>query len=314
MTPKDNDKFFLFTVISQEYASLGLAWASKVKEVTGIKPHFICSDEESSSLMKENGFSCTTYPFAESDLLAKQKNYGEIHFPNKKAVFTVSLKLAVAAEYLKAGYTVLYSDVDAIWLKDPLTALAPIDADFLFQPGSFPDKVKALWGFSVCTGFFLMRPSPQTIEFADAVHAKFDGDDQRTLNDVLRENYDLHWSLRPEGWEHCSLEDGWTKPVLGHCRRTGLTAAALAHSFYQRHGTQEDTCDHAIVCHPNSPKDEEDKFKILKELGIDLVADPDALKEGSSTDAVSAIDASEGALETAGLLSWIKSFLGLKKS
>lgn len=268
MTSRDNDKLFLFTVISQEYANLGLAWAIKVKEVTGIKPHFICTDEESSSLMKANGFPCTTYPFAESDFLARQKNYGEIHFPNQKAVFTISLKLAVAAEYLRAGYTVLYSDVDAIWLKNPLTDLAPIDADFLFQPGSFPDDAKTLWGFSVCTGFFLMRPSPQTIEFADAVHAKFDGDDQRTLNDVLMTNYDLDWSSRPEGWEHCLLQDGWIKTVLGHCKRTGLTTAALPHSYYQRHGVESDTCDHAIVCHPNSPKDEEGKFEAFEKLGF----------------------------------------------
>lgn len=268
MSSKDKDKPFLFTVISEEYARLGLAWAIKVKKVTGVQPHFICSDQESSKLLEAKGFACTTYPFVEHAFLKEGRKYGEIHFPSQKAVFTVSLKLAVASEYLKAGYTVLYSDVDAIWLKNPLVDLASTDADFLFQPGSFPETTKELWGFSVCTGFFLMRPSPQTVEFADSVHANFDGDDQRTLNAVLMKNYDFVWSSRPEGWEHCSLQDGWTEPVLGYCRRTGLTAIALAHSFYQRHGTAKDTCDHAIVCHPNSPKDQQGKFEIFEQLGL----------------------------------------------
>ncbi|OSQ45271.1 putative nucleotide-diphospho-sugar transferase [Marivita geojedonensis] len=270
ITSKDKEKLFLFTVISEEYAKLGLAWGLQVKEVTGIKPHFVCSDEESFRYLKSHRFPCTKYAFVEANFAPEEKNYGEIHFPTEKAVFTISLKLEVASEYLKSGYTILYSDVDAIWLKNPLADLKSIDADFLFQPGSFPDDAKKLWGFSACTGFFLMRPSPQAAAFADTVRSSFDGDDQRTLNQVLLNNYHIDWSERPEAWEHCAIKDGWTKPVLGRCERTGLTLAALGHSFYQRHGTKKGFCQHAIVCHPNSPKDQDGKFETLQGLGINL--------------------------------------------
>jgi len=261
---------FIFTVISEEYAKLGLAWGGQVTRLTGIVPHFVCSDAESLKIFTSAGFPCTPFLFESKRYHSSSEGYGDIHFPSEKAVFTVSLKFAVVSRYLKAGRSVFYSDVDAIWMKDPLPKLGNIDADFLFQPGSFPESVKKIWGFSVCTGFFFVRSNARTIPFSDAVHEKFDGDDQRTLNDILVKNYDIEWSSRPKNWEHCLLQDGWTEPVTGACRKTCFTAAALPHSFYQRHGTHQDMCGHAIICHPNSPKDQKEKFEILRELGIDL--------------------------------------------
>lgn len=265
-------KPFVFSVVSREYARLALAWGEQVKRATGVTPHFVCSDAESLEIFSSKGFPCTPYLFENRDSNSLHEGYGEIHFPTDKAVFTVSLKFFVASSYLKAGYSVLYSDVDAIWMKNPMHELNNMDADFIFQPGSFPEDAKEMWGFSVCTGFFFIRPNARTITFSDAFHENFDGDDQRTLNKVLLDNYDVQWSSKPENWEHCALQDGWTKPVFGACSRTGFTAAALAHSFYQRHGTRKDMCEHAIICHPNSPKDQEEKFEIMKELGIDLEA------------------------------------------
>jgi len=272
MTFTRKPRTFIFSVISQEYARLGMAWGLQVERVTGLVPHFICADAESLQIFSSAGFPCTAYIFDNSAISSVEESYGDIHFPTKKAVFTVSLKFAIASKYLKAGRSVLFSDVDAIWMKNPLHEIGDIDADFIFQPGSFPENVKKKWGFSVCTGFFFIRSNAQTIIFSDAVHDKFDGDDQRTLNDVLIESYDIEWSSRPENWEHCSLQNGWTKPVFGVCRKTGFSAAALAHSYYQRHAAYKETCGHAVICHPNSPKDQEEKFGTLEGLGIDLEA------------------------------------------
>ncbi|MDO6575523.1 hypothetical protein, partial [Staphylococcus pasteuri_A] len=79
--------------------------------------------------------------------------------------------------------------------------------DLAFQPGSFPNEAKEAWGFAVCTGFFYMRPCTATRRIAERVQQRFDGSDQRTLNAVLLDEFDITWSNRPSGWETC-LEDG----------------------------------------------------------------------------------------------------------
>ncbi|SFA85033.1 Nucleotide-diphospho-sugar transferase [Poseidonocella pacifica] len=142
----------------------------------------------------------------------------------------MSLKLIEALDRIRDGVPVIYSDVDAIWRQDPIAQILTLDVDFAFQPASFPQSTKQAWGFSVCTGFFFMRPCAAVETLLHAAVERFDGSDQRTINEVLLSDFDVDWAERPAGWRRCSLEGGWTAPILGECRKTGLRLAALPHS------------------------------------------------------------------------------------
>ncbi len=263
----------IFTVINHEYAVLGWKWGVQVRKVSGMSPHFVCADRESYDFLDAKGFPCTLELSERQNSNMERVRYKDSTFPSDKAAFTVSLKLSAARKFLQANCSVIYSDVDAIWLKDPIEHVLTADADIAFQPGSFPVETKETWGFAVCTGFFYLRPTANTLELSRQVSAQFDGSDQRTMNNILMEQYEINWSRRPSEWENCSIENGWIEAVYGVCRRTGLELAALPHALYQRHATTKEACNHAIICHPNSPKDQASKIAVIEKLGINIFSD-----------------------------------------
>jgi hypothetical protein len=258
----------VFTVINESYMQLGLAWGSRIRALAQIDPIFICTDESSFAFFSEENFPCYLRK-SEVPLSCTEKLlYTKSSFPNDKASFTVQQKLHTALYYLRLGRTIIYSDVDAIWIQNPTVHLPLKECDISFQPGSFPLEAKNLWGFTVCTGFFHLRPSELTIQLMESALAHFDGSDQRSLNYALLENFQVKWSKRPKDWEHCRTEGGWTEMIEGLCQRTGLKLAALPHAYYQRHGILPESWRSSIICHPNTPKDMVQKVAFLRNLGL----------------------------------------------
>lgn len=260
----------IFTVIDESYADLGRAWALSVRRASGMEPVFICSDRRAFEMLSGSGHVCEDASGGQPMSRTGKSRYPDSTFPNDQASFTNSLKMTTALAHLRQGRSVLYSDVDAIWLRDPVDDILRDEADMAFQPGSFPEEAKTAWGFSVCMGFFFMRPGAALVDLLETSIRRFDGSDQRGLNLSLLEGFDLRWESRPANWEHGRIEGGWTRSVAGRCGRTGLRLSALPHAYYQRHGTRPETLGHAYICHPNSPKDPAAKIRILRELGIDL--------------------------------------------
>jgi len=70
---------------------------------------------------------------------------------------------------LEAGFNVLFADLDAIFLKTPAPLLT--DGDIIGEriwgrPPSLVDK----WGAAICTGFYFMRSTPQTVSLFRKTH------------------------------------------------------------------------------------------------------------------------------------------------
>lgn len=256
----------VYTVINRAYLRLAEAWGESVRSASGLEPEFFCSDAESAEHLTQKGYRCHAEAPAAALSYAEKAEYAASSFPSDHAAYTVSLKFAAAARFLAEGEDCIFSDVDAIWLRDPMPWIEGQDADFAFQPASFPMENKRRWGFSVCTGFFYIRPAPATEALVKMTVDGFDGSDQRTLNRCLLHTLDVTWEKRPIMWEH-GAESGWSKPIRGHCASSGLKLLALPHSYFQRHCTTAADVGHAVICHPNSEKDEAAKISILTELG-----------------------------------------------
>lgn len=262
-------KLRVFSVVDSAYMQLGLAWGARVREVSGENPIFVCSDTESAECMSAQGFPCIFRPPSSVlSTIPPCRSWEERFFDSEKATYTNLLKLVAASDYLRSGYAVLYSDVDALWIRNPINDVIRHGTDFVFSCGKVPLNTKRKWGFSVCMGFWFMRPSEWTRYLIDAAVRNFSGNEQKTLNRILLDNFDIDWSDRPSRWMHCSKESGWVEPIQGSCHKSGLSLTALPHVYYQRWNTCAETCGHAIVCHPIAEQREAKKFQKFESLGL----------------------------------------------
>jgi hypothetical protein len=261
----------VYSVINSAYLRVALNWVAHLRDV-GIQ-HFlvVSTDVESNEVLRDHGVeSVLAMPSIE---LARDRKSIESGFPSDFSIFVISLKFHIARELLDLGVGAWFSDVDAIWLSNPHLALDKVEGDVLFQVGSFPEDVRAIWGFTACTGFTLFRNSAATRRVLDEACRVFatDGeyDDQITLNRVLCRHYTIRWEGAPPArWQHCAIANGWTGPLHGSSGIAPLQLAALPHAYFQRHTVTARDLAHAVICHPNSPKNENDKIELLRSFGL----------------------------------------------
>lgn len=96
-----------------------------------------------------------------------------------------------------AKISVLQSDSDAIWLRDPFTHLiAPTrhTSAIITSVGTFPNDVARKWGATICTGFIFYNAKYLSRSFFDETNACVEReiiDDQGCFNRVLARSYDL---------------------------------------------------------------------------------------------------------------------------
>lgn len=81
-------------------------------------------------------------------------------------------KVVNAGKFLKEGYTVLLSDLDVVFLKNPLPYLIPMleEKDIIFQysaRGNPPSLNPSPPTRKVNTGFYIAKPTPLTIDLFD---------------------------------------------------------------------------------------------------------------------------------------------------
>lgn len=92
------------------------------------------------------------------------------------------------SELAAAGVNFVHSDIDAIWIQNPVPYCKSFSADLVFSPGTIwpPDVVKE-WGFVVCCGFFFVRATEEASVFFQRVAEglREDPDDQVVVNRVL---------------------------------------------------------------------------------------------------------------------------------
>lgn len=257
----------VFSVVNRDYVDLARLWIRQTIRVSGNHPIMVCADRESLDALSLDGIECLKR-FSDTTLSRTSRDqYPESTFPNDHASYTVSLKMPMVRYFLDQGRECLYSDLDAIWRSNPLPALRDLKFDIAFQPGSFPAEAKAAWGFAACTGFIAFRPHKSLANLLDAADRRFRRGDQAAFNDTLLLDCDTVWLSRPLEWEHCRA-DGWTAPIEGQCRAHDLRLLALPHVYFQRHNVTAETCETAIICHPNTPKIQKEKIAILTRLGL----------------------------------------------
>lgn len=155
------------------------------------------------------------------------------------------------------------SDLDAVWLRDPLPYLESLEGDLLVSQGTVqPPEILKQWGFVLCSGFFASRASEKMRIFYDMMIEDDRGDQISMSHMLLRDNikFDVAKSYTKTFRDHeisCFRD-----PVRG--RSDNFQVVLLPHHLFQR--MVEDT-QGAMVVHPLSKKDQADKLRSFRKHG-----------------------------------------------
>ncbi|CAN0406316.1 unnamed protein product [Ectocarpus sp. 12 AP-2014] len=84
------------------------------------------------------------------------------------------LRVRVLSCLAEAGYDVIMSDADALWLADPMKDFSlpgVIDSSIVASRGKYPTAVGNLWGSTMCMGFILFRATANRAAMGEFVAA-----------------------------------------------------------------------------------------------------------------------------------------------
>lgn len=128
----------------------------------------IATDVKMHSFLDKRGI---VHYFREGDPDAITK---EFNLENTGRLGTIwAYRYALLRALLVSGITVVQSDVDALFLRDPSAHIASIDGDVLAQRGTFPFNLGKSWGATLCFGFIVYRPTTATIAWFDLSFPRF---------------------------------------------------------------------------------------------------------------------------------------------
>ena len=240
--PQPIENYNIMSCSNFEYRKIALNWALGLKRL-GIENYNIySSDQDCYNFLKNNNVNTI---LKSGDICFEPYRYKIIH------------------ELLSQGLNVIYSDLDAIWLRSPGPALA--DYDMHFSLGSWPKDIHDKWGFAVCTGWIALKSTSANFirKFIDC-HAQFDDPsdggggwlkDPRAIDDQARFNrYIDSVGLRRSQLKNVSPRDSLSLRIK-ELRAVGLAQGAVLRARNNR------PCR---ICHPKSPKDPIEKERSLR--------------------------------------------------
>lgn len=187
-------------------------------------------------------------------------------------------RIQVIGRFLAAGYDVVHSDSDAVWLRDPLPFMASCSADMVFSQGTvWPPDVHARHGLVLCCGLFRLTACDGVRAFMRAVEARVaaDRDDQVSINRLLDEA-GVRWRIdTPYRIPFRDTAFTASRSVIRAAAGDGPSVAVLPHHLFPRlvdcvDGTSiVDAADgEVMVAHPLSGKTRAEKQAVLSALGL----------------------------------------------
>jgi hypothetical protein len=168
------------------------------------------------------------------------------------------------------GIDVIHSDIDAIWLRNPIPEYFSQNADDLVvsQGTAWPYEVVTRQGFVLCCGLFYLRSNDASLTLLNDMlrNIVLTNDDQTSLNHLIHASVTWDRQLSNpyqfifRGYKVTCSE----APIRGRCHQTGLTVTLLPHHLFQRLHMPDRP---AFVKHLFSEKTDRDKFESFRQSG-----------------------------------------------
>lgn len=213
--------------------------------------HLLCTDRGTGPIVAKHGWTCRATSIGGGRGAA--------------AVYTKRIPYLI--KLVGEGRDVLVSDIDAIWLRDPLPELESIQAGIVSSRGSSPPGVARSWGSTFCMGFIFFRGSDPRVRAALQVGTRPMHEDQTDFNqNIMRAN--VQWDEgRLKYIESTATAYG---TMVAHGKPyTGLRIAMLAHSRFMRICPRNHNFGNVTIAHCHSRgKQQYLKIKKLRSLGL----------------------------------------------
>jgi hypothetical protein len=245
----------IVTFVDSKYLPLLQIWLSRLRQLGVDRVKVFCLDAMTRDWCEAQQVTAAQIPWA-GDL-------GDL-WVQRTLVFS---------ELLAAGEQFIHSDVDAIWLKNPLRSgsACALEDELIFSQGTvWPADVYERWGFVLCCGWFWAKPTPGARVFFRALEADVQTtrDDQISANRLLARagarwshgragDYELPFSGR--------LVQCWSRPIRATILAGQLSVASLPQREFQR--LPEDSAN-AIVKHFWTPQNCKQKMDALMSYGL----------------------------------------------
>jgi Nucleotide-diphospho-sugar transferase len=115
------------------------------------------------------------------------------------------LRLDLIRDLCAEGHTCLQIDLDTFFNEDP-ARFCGVDYDFIISRGlGFPEDAIRRWGFSLCTGFYIIKPEARDLLDAwRALRIRDRGLEQESLNMMLLER-NVRWCHDRSEWVRDAL-------------------------------------------------------------------------------------------------------------
>tara|TARA_Y100000287_G_C14216865_1_gene353922 strand:+ start:880 stop:1614 length:735 start_codon:yes stop_codon:yes gene_type:complete len=154
-------------------------------------------------------------------------------------------------ELVDSSINVIHSDLDAVWLRNPLGILNNFDIVASSVESGFPTDTRNRWGFTICMGWIFYRATKNVSSLLCKI---FDGtkdyDDQTEFNNYLSSNI----SLDEMNKLHCGSREFKIQDI----------DIKILNSEIIKRGDYNET---ALVCHPMMKKKADCKTQ-LKRRGL----------------------------------------------
>mmetsp|Transcript_9799 Transcript_9799/g.21981 ORF Transcript_9799/g.21981 Transcript_9799/m.21981 type:complete len:480 (-) Transcript_9799:83-1522(-) len=220
--------------------------------------YIICLDPKVEKMLPTIGLACAT-----------------VHHGTKEhSVWTNTMirRVKMPHHLLQEGYDVLFSDIDAYWIRNPFPTLQQTSSEIQASRGSFPENIGKKLGATLCMGFVYIRGSEHTARlWAEVIREMTKSntpDDQRDMNNVFM-RLGLHYpGPMPTYASSTTLDTG----SFVHHNHT-FSVTLLPHSTFPRicdpYGADRDAiANHAIIAHCMYAKVGEAKAVGAEALGL----------------------------------------------
>ncbi|CAN0483397.1 unnamed protein product [Ectocarpus sp. 12 AP-2014] len=177
----------------------------------------------------------------------------------------------------EAGYDVIMSDADALWLADPMKDFSlpgVIDSSIVASRGKYPTSVGNLWGSTMCMGFILFRATANRAAMGEFVAAMNTlvlkrKDDQIAVN-MAAQDFGIVW--KQEGsdmrYEHStSFGMGFIDSLSDEDNRP-FTVTLLPHSTYTRICAHHPVSNTTVVAHCLTSKTPASKLSWMQRMDL----------------------------------------------
>lgn len=245
----------IVAAVDSNYLSIAENWVKHLKKL-GLDNYVIyCLEKEALEHLEPQGINCIYDERFDISLFLEEEILNGKEF--KKIA---RAKTFLFREFARLREPVIFSDLDAVWLKDPTKIIESHFKNFdvvfsiVDKKKSYPPRVSEKLGYTMCTGFFAINPTDKSLQFFEELvpyTRHRGGDDQMWFN---------FYSILDREYKESALEDG-SKEI--HVKDL-LDIKVLSSSVIIRGLPKEDT----YVAHPVSGKTEEQTSIKLQEQGL----------------------------------------------